>query len=117
MFGQHLLGERTENFMMCPRCNEGILQKIQVKDTGERAFLCDTCEGLWFEDEEIKQFCKRTLSMYGSGNDLEYGFSELDEKDQDHRVESNEKKGALMEYIEIEEMNSGYLYGYKRKEV
>lgn len=71
--------------MNCPKCEEGILKKIQFKTDGRVAFLCDFCESLWFEDESITFSTGHSLGNLIEGNDLEYSYEILDEKDQDHQ--------------------------------
>ena len=39
--------------MLCPKCEEGMLKKIQFKKNRKKAFLCDLCESFWWEDEHV----------------------------------------------------------------
>lgn len=70
--------------MTCPKCEEGIIEKIKFKKDGSIAFLCDSCESLWLENENISVKSIHTLSSFSKDQDIEYTIEKLSEKDQDH---------------------------------
>lgn len=40
--------------MLCPRCDQqGKVELVVIKKTGERVHLCDECDALWKEDDEV----------------------------------------------------------------
>ncbi|MBP7832211.1 MAG: hypothetical protein KA035_00350 [Candidatus Levybacteria bacterium] len=47
--------------MTCPKCNEEAIIPIRFKMTGKKAYLCENCETVWFEGEEIKVETGRLL--------------------------------------------------------
>lgn len=71
--------------MRCIRCEEGTLVKIQFKETGKRAYLCDFCESLWLEGMDISLGTGFMLNSYQRGVEREYTLDEIDEKDQNHK--------------------------------
>jgi bifunctional N-acetylglucosamine-1-phosphate-uridyltransferase/glucosamine-1-phosphate-acetyltransferase GlmU-like protein len=71
--------------MVCPKCEEGKVKKIILKQGQKEAYLCDICEALWFEGENIKNHTAHTLRSYSQGENIEYSVEEAEEKDQEHR--------------------------------
>jgi hypothetical protein len=71
--------------MICPKCEEGAVNKIVFKENGKRGSLCDFCDAWWFEGETIGIMSNHTLSSFSKREDLEYTIEEIDEKDQEHR--------------------------------
>lgn len=75
--------------MVCPKCNEGTLTKIKFKKNCRPAHLCNLCEALWLEGENVKFNTGHTLKLYSQTDDAEYSIDELEEKDQDHQPARN----------------------------
>lgn len=75
--------------MVCPKCNEGTITKIKFKRNGKQAHLCNLCEALWLEGENINSNSSHTLKSYSQSEDIEYAIDELEEKDQDHQPAGN----------------------------
>lgn len=71
--------------MTCPKCEEGTIVSITFKRTGRYAYLCDSCEALWLEGEDINVSTGHTLESYSQGQGSEYTIEELQEQDQDHQ--------------------------------
>lgn len=71
--------------MICPKCEEGTIVKIRFKTNGRFAFLCDFCDALWFEGEDINIATNHTLRSFTQEQELEYSIEEINEKDQDHQ--------------------------------
>lgn len=71
--------------MTCPKCNEGTIVRIRFKKTGKMAYLCDFCETVWFEGEDINFNTGHAFESYTGGHGLEYTIDEIHEKDQDHQ--------------------------------
>lgn len=71
--------------MTCPKCEEGEIVKIRFKRSERVAYLCDFCQALWFEGEEINFATGHTLDSYREGGDVDYTLDEVQEKDQNHQ--------------------------------
>lgn len=71
--------------MICPKCEEGRINKIVFKESGKKGSLCDFCDALWFEGEIIGITSNHTLASFSKGQDLEYGIEEINEKEQEHQ--------------------------------
>lgn len=72
--------------MNCPKCEEGTLMKIRFKDGGKEAFVCDSCDALWFGEESISEVSGHTLHSYLKDRDLQYSIEEVYDKDQDNKL-------------------------------
>lgn len=70
--------------MNCPKCQEGTIDKIIFKKNGEGAYVCDLCESLWLEGEDIGTI-SHTLNSFSQSEDLGYSIDGTREKDQDHQ--------------------------------
>lgn len=70
--------------MVCPKCEEGTIVKVKLKKNGKVAYLCDFCERMWFEGEDIDKDAGHTLGSHQNG-EREYTIGELEEKDQNHK--------------------------------
>lgn len=70
--------------MKCPKCEEGNIVDVILKVTGESAKLCNFCDNLWLEGEDVKF---NTGHIYDSlqGNALEYNMGESEHIVQEHR--------------------------------
>jgi len=44
--------------MLCPRCEQGDVAKVQIKKTGQDMYVCQECEAAWLSTADIglKQF-------------------------------------------------------------
>lgn len=71
--------------MQCPKCEKGVLEKIQFTNDKKEAFLCDVCESMWFVGETITATTGHVLRGYQEGKGMEYSFIDTHEKDQDHQ--------------------------------
>lgn len=69
--------------MFCPKCNEGIVIRIQFKRTYEPANMCNECRTVWFEGESISSSSGMPLEMYSQENGYEYTIEEIDREDFD----------------------------------
>lgn len=72
--------------MTCPKCEEGNVQKIKFKNTGKKAFLCDFCQALWFDGENITNNTTHTMRSFSQGENMEYNVEYSDDKDQEHQA-------------------------------
>lgn len=70
--------------MKCPKCEEGIITKIKFKKTEKIAYLCDFCETVWTEGEDINFNTGHALRSHTEGRDLAYTVEAAGEKDQEH---------------------------------
>ncbi|MDO8583039.1 MAG: hypothetical protein Q7R51_00730 [bacterium] len=71
--------------MNCPKCEKGTIDRIIFKKSNKGANVCDYCESLWFEDEDIGIASGHALSSFSEDEDLGYTIEEINEKDQDHQ--------------------------------
>ena len=71
--------------MKCPKCEEGTIVTIKFKKTGKSAFLCDFCQTVWFEGEDIALSTGHQLKTYTNSEDREYTLEEAEEKNQEHQ--------------------------------
>lgn len=67
--------------MKCPKCERGIIRKVRLKEKGEAAYLCNFCEMLWLQDEEIKTNTGHPFDILTQGNAVEYTLEPDIEKD------------------------------------
>jgi hypothetical protein len=72
--------------MRCPKCDEGNIIKVKLKNNQQLAYMCDFCENLWFEGEAIGIGSGHALGSYSHGENLEYTVEKASEKDQEHEV-------------------------------
>ncbi|OGH20762.1 MAG: hypothetical protein A3D74_05555 [Candidatus Levybacteria bacterium RIFCSPHIGHO2_02_FULL_37_13] len=70
--------------MICPKCEEGKVGKVKFKKSGTTGYLCDFCESLWFNSDDINIGTGHTLSSFAEGGDREYSLESTGEKDQEH---------------------------------
>lgn len=78
--------------MNCPKCQEGTIDKIIFKNSNKGAYVCDLCEALWLEGEDIGIAPSHTLNSFSQDEDLGYAIGEAFEKDQDHQPIRNISK-------------------------
>lgn len=70
--------------MRCPKCDAGTIDRIKFKRTGRVAFLCDFCDTLWFDGENIDFSTGRDFELFLGSQDHEYTLDDLSEKNQEH---------------------------------
>ncbi|OGH13160.1 MAG: hypothetical protein A2687_05235 [Candidatus Levybacteria bacterium RIFCSPHIGHO2_01_FULL_38_26] len=70
--------------MTCPKCDEGKIVKVKIKKTGKVAFMCDFCERIWLEGEDIGRDPGHVMGTNRNG-EREYTLDDLEEKDQEHK--------------------------------
>jgi hypothetical protein len=71
--------------MICPRCSEGTIIIIRLRQTRELASLCQFCETMWYADEQINPHSGHTLRSYSDGTGQEHTLEEVLEEDQEHQ--------------------------------
>lgn len=72
-------------YMNCPKCEQGTIDKIIFNKDNKGAYVCDYCEALWLEGEDIGIAPNHTLSSFSQDEDLGYAIADASEKDQDHQ--------------------------------
>lgn len=75
--------------MVCSKCKEGKINKIEFIQTKETAYLCDTCEALWFKKDDINEFNAANLHTFFEEREKEYTIKRLDVKDWEHEELTN----------------------------
>lgn len=71
--------------MNCPKCEQGTIDKIIFKKSNKGAYVCDFCEALWLEGENIGITSNHTLGSFSQDEDLGYAIADASGKDQDHQ--------------------------------
>lgn len=66
--------------MQCPKCEEGIIERIIFKKNKENGFLCDFCGAVWLEGENISMNTGHVMQSFTKDDDMEYTFSDSDEE-------------------------------------
>ena len=67
--------------MVCPKCDEGRLEKILFKKDKSVGFLCDFCGNVWLEGESIQSSTGHIIESLTKNNGREYAIADSDEKD------------------------------------
>jgi len=57
--------------MICPKCERGNVEEVRMRSTGEKAWICDLCEGLWFKGEIIDINTGHKLQSFSRGEEIE----------------------------------------------
>ncbi|OGH21492.1 MAG: hypothetical protein A2629_01620 [Candidatus Levybacteria bacterium RIFCSPHIGHO2_01_FULL_41_15] len=70
--------------MICPKCEEGKIEQIRIKKTGETCSVCSFCHSLWLSEETIRFDTGHFLDFFLERERSEYSIEELEEKDQEH---------------------------------
>ncbi len=70
--------------MICPRCERGRIKKIGFKHIEAKAYICDFCDSMWYENERISSASGRLFSSV-SGKEDSYSVEEFDKEDQEHQ--------------------------------
>lgn len=71
--------------MRCPVCEIGTVVRIYFKRNKKLARLCDCCEALWEEGEDIGGNTNHTLHSYAHGDEYEYLVDDLEDNDYEHQ--------------------------------
>ena len=58
--------------MICPKCEEGNVEKVKIKMTGEVFSICDFCHSMWTEKEDIRFNTGHLLDYFINRKDHEY---------------------------------------------
>ena len=69
-----------------------LFNRIIFKKNNKPAHVCDFCDSLWLEGEDIGSVSSHTLSSFSQSEDLGYTIDEVYEKDQDHQPIRNISK-------------------------
>lgn len=72
--------------MTCPKCNEGTLEQIKFKKSGEIAYLCPLCETVWLATDEVTETTGRALASFAHPEDREYAVEQLPGEDTEHAL-------------------------------
>lgn len=49
--------------MICPKCKEEEIVRVTLKMNQEKAYECNNCGVIWFEDEDIKTSTGHTYDV------------------------------------------------------
>ncbi|MBL7684574.1 MAG: 3'-5' exonuclease [Deltaproteobacteria bacterium] len=66
----------------CPRCNQGWVSHIYIRDLKVEGWLCDECDAFWFTKELIKMETFIGLSTFLDSHgikDFIYSYDFMDE--------------------------------------
>lgn len=70
--------------MICPKCEEGSIEKVKVKLTGEILSICDFCHSIWTEEECIQFNTGHLLDFYIDRKDHQYTIENSQNISQGH---------------------------------
>lgn len=66
--------------MLCPRCDfQGEIRKVKIRKTKEHVQLCDECDALWKELDEVTKSNFIDFSTYVAQFGLRGTWDEIDE--------------------------------------
>lgn len=68
--------------MVCPKCENGDIEKIRIKATGELFDVCSFCHSLWTEEEIVR---------FDTGHLLDF-YLERQMKYSDRNIEENSQR-------------------------
>jgi len=71
--------------MICPKCEEGAIEKIQIK-TGEICSVCTFCHSLWISEENIRFDTGHLLDFFREKKEYGHAVRNAGEKDREHRT-------------------------------
>lgn len=80
--------------MQCPKCSEGILEKIQFRK-GKHAFLCNTCGTFWYINEHIDMTTGHMMDEEGKNT-----FAFVNETDEEQESVQEEREREVYEFYE-----------------
>ena len=66
--------------MICPKCDEGTLNKVCFKTSNDIGFLCDFCGTYWLEGEEMNEHSGHIFEPMIKDEEIEYTFVDRDGK-------------------------------------
>ena len=58
--------------MICPKCEEGSVEQVKIRMTGEVFSICDFCHSIWTEKESIKFNTGYLLDFFIKRRDHEF---------------------------------------------
>jgi len=67
--------------MKCPKCEIGKIIPIIFKADGEKGRLCDYCETMWLENQEVKKNTGQYIDGIMKGSGIEYVLDEAEDYD------------------------------------
>lgn len=68
--------------MICPKCEEGTIKTVVFRNIARRGNLCDFCETVWFENEEISQSTGHPFECIAHQDLKEYTLENTEETDE-----------------------------------
>lgn len=69
--------------MICPQCEEGTIRKIIIKSSQKINYLCEYCGMMWVPGEQIDFNTGHPIQSFTQGQDTEFVFGDVKEKDED----------------------------------
>ena len=78
--------------MICPKCEENSLAKIQFIGSKKIAYLCDACQSFWFVTEHITAANGHMLEEYIDDQHAENLFMYVHEKDEEQRQIADDRE-------------------------
>ena len=63
--------------MICPRCNQGSILKVLIKELQVETFLCDECDTMWFKRIDIGNVPYIDFGIYMISKGLNSTWNEI----------------------------------------
>ncbi len=63
--------------MMCPRCKQGNILKVLIKELRVETFLCDECDAMWFNRINIGKMPFVDFETYMISKGLKSAWNEI----------------------------------------
>ncbi len=63
--------------MICPRCRQGDILKVLVKELQVETFLCDECDAMWFNRIDIENMSFVDFETYMVSKGLDSTWNEI----------------------------------------
>ena len=69
----------------CPRCDyQGVIYRVRFRADNITGYLCDECDALWFDKDNIGDMTKfNDLTTYMKNNGLLYSLDEFSSREKE----------------------------------
>lgn len=64
------------NSMICPYCEQGVVQEAKMKKSGKRIFICEECDTVW--EREVNSQIGVGFETYMNSKGYEASWDELE---------------------------------------
>lgn len=67
--------------MKCPRCEEGTLKLVELKNNNALCIICDFCNTFWEKGETVSQFTGKPFEDFAEGDEREFHIKPIDDEE------------------------------------